>query len=318
VAVDVSGNIYVADTGNHAIRKITMPGRSLTTLAGTLGVPGSADGTGSAARFFNPGGIVVDGSGNAYVADTGNHTIRKITSAGVVTTLAGTAGSPGSADGTGSAARFYIPHDVAVDDSGNVYVADEGNDTIRMITPAGKVTTMAGMAGNPGHANGQGSVARFNQPFGVAVDSSGNIYVADSGNDTIRSITQSMPLFYDYASFIDSSPRIATMTNEEIMSYKVTSGTQLTVVRGVNGTTAQDVPSSGSYLLLCGVAHLTYPWASWSATSAQATEIYAEISSTLQANIHVTNVGDDLDGTTIPMMLGYNLLIMSNFEVPGT
>jgi streptogramin lyase len=188
VALDGSGNVYVADTNNHTIRKIT-PAGVVTTLAGTAGLYGSADGTGSAARFHNPWGVAVDGSGNAYVADTDNNTIRKITPAGVVTTLAGTAGSSGSTDGTGSAARFWGPAGVAVDISGNVYVADYGNYTIRKITPAGVVTTLAGTAGSSGSADGTGSAARFYYPQGVAVDSSGNVYVADFGNYKIRKVT---------------------------------------------------------------------------------------------------------------------------------
>ena len=188
MAVDGSGNVYVADTDNNTIRKIT-PAGVVTTLAGTAGVPGSADGTGSAAQFNYPGGVAVDGSGNVYVADIDNNTIRKITPAGVVTTLAGTAGVHGSADGTGSAAQFYDPHGVAVDGSGNVYVADTDNNTIRKITPAGVVTTLAGTAGVYGSADGTGSAAQFNYPAGVAVDGSGNVYVADTYNDTIRQIT---------------------------------------------------------------------------------------------------------------------------------
>jgi streptogramin lyase len=190
VAVDGSGNVYVADTSNHTIRKIT-PAGGVTTLAGTAGAYGSADGTGSAARFYYPEGVAVDASGNVYVADAGNNTIRKITPAGVVTTLAGTARLQGSADGTGSAARFYYPRGVAVDGSGNVYVADTQNSTIRAITPAGAVTTLAGTAGSPGSADGTGSAARFYYPYGVAVDGSGTVYVADSWNYTIRKITLS-------------------------------------------------------------------------------------------------------------------------------
>src|SRR5438105_3678542 len=116
---------------------------TFTTLAGAVSI-GSADGTGSAARFSQPSGVATDSSGNVYVADSYNHTIRKITPAGVVTTLAGLAGSRGSADGTGSAARFYYPWGMATDSSGNVYVADSFNSTIRKITPAGVVTTLAG------------------------------------------------------------------------------------------------------------------------------------------------------------------------------
>src|SRR5206468_2486279 len=136
VATDTSGNVYVADTDNNTIRKIT-PARKSATQAGQAGSFGSADGTGSAARFNHPWGVATDSSGNVYVADIDNHTIRKITPAGVVTALAGLAvypGSPGSADGTGSAARFKYPSGVATDTSGNVYVADLYNHTIRKIT----------------------------------------------------------------------------------------------------------------------------------------------------------------------------------------
>src|SRR6266704_7080 len=161
---------------------------TFTTLAGAATI-GSADGTGSAARFANPYGVATDSSGNVYVADTDNQTIRKITPAGVVTTLAGLAGSGGSADGTGSAARFNIPFGVATDSSGNVYVADWGNHTIRKITPVGVVTTLAGLAGSFGSDNGTGSAARFNGPSGVATDSSGNVYVADYYNNTVRKST---------------------------------------------------------------------------------------------------------------------------------
>jgi sugar lactone lactonase YvrE len=188
VATDSAGNVYVADTVNSTIRK-TSPGGAVTTLAGLAGITGSADGTGSAARFYQPPGVATDASGNLYVADTYNSTIRKIAPAGVVTTLAGLAGITGSVDGTGSAAQFFYPADVATDSSGNVYVADRGNNTVRKITPAGVVTTLAGFAGNPGSADGAGSAARFNNPTGVATDPSDNVYVADSFNQTIRKIT---------------------------------------------------------------------------------------------------------------------------------
>jgi sugar lactone lactonase YvrE len=188
VAVDNAGNVYVADYANATIRKVTSAG-VVTTLAGLAGNTGTNDGTGSAARFYWPQGVAVDSNGKVYVADTFNNTIREVTSAGVVTTLAGVAGCPGSADGTGSAARFNLPDGVAVDTNGNLYVADELNSTLRKVTPSGVVTTLAGLAGVTGSQNGTGSNARFNEPAGVAVDNAGNVYVADCNNSTIRKVT---------------------------------------------------------------------------------------------------------------------------------
>ncbi len=185
VAVDTNGNVYVADSVNQTIRKIA-PTRAVATLAGYPRSYGSADGTGSAARFHNPEDVAVDGSGNVYVADNVKQTIRKVTSAGVVTTLAGYPGSGGAADGTGNAARFQNVSGVAVDLEGNILVADTGNHAIRKVTQAGVVTTLAGRSGNPGTADGVGNLVRFNSPSDVAVGPSGNVYVDDSMNHTIR------------------------------------------------------------------------------------------------------------------------------------
>ena len=188
IAADTAGNLYVVDQVNSTIRKIT-PAGVVTTLAGTPGVPGSADGSGAAARFRNPSGIAADMAGNLFVTDQSNQTIRKITSAGVVTTLAGTAGVQGSADGSGTAAQFSNPSGIAADTAGNLYVADFSNAIIRKITAAGVVTTLAGTAGVTGSADGSGAAAQFNSPSGITIDTAGNLFVADTGNQTIRKIT---------------------------------------------------------------------------------------------------------------------------------
>jgi sugar lactone lactonase YvrE len=242
LATDSAGNVYVADTDNDTIRKIT-PAGVVSTFAGTAGISGSADGRGAVARFSGPQAVATDSAGNVYVADTGNHAIRKVTPAGLVSTLAGTtydptgvavdgsgnvyvadtlysdnvpsatilkitpagmvstfAGTPymvGSSDGTGPAASFLGPRGLATDSAGNVYVADAdnyrpfhvSNNTIRKITPAGAVTTLAGMAGTTGSTDGVGAAASFNEPAGIGVDNAGNVYVADTGNNLIRKIT---------------------------------------------------------------------------------------------------------------------------------
>lgn len=184
VAVDASGNVYVAEAENHRIRKVTSDG-VVSTLAGS-GTAGFADGSGTVAQFNSPRGITLDASGNLYIADGVNNRIRKITPTGAVTTLAGS-GVAGFADGNGLAAQFFFPKGIAVDASDNLYVADDINHRVRKITPAGTVSTLAGSA--LGSADGAGTAAQFNRPTGVAVDASGNVYVADAKNHRIRKIT---------------------------------------------------------------------------------------------------------------------------------
>ena len=185
LALDVNGNIYIADFNNHKIRKITATGQ-VTTLAGS-GSVGSADGVGEAASFKHPWGLAVDQFGNVYVADSQNHKIRKITPSGNVSTLAGS-GNSGYADGQGVAANFSWPSGVAVDVTGNVYVVDRGNYRIRKITASGNVSTLAG-SGNQGFADAQGTAASFYNMFGIAVDSGGNLYIGDCYNRKIRKIS---------------------------------------------------------------------------------------------------------------------------------
>lgn len=184
--ITLSGSDYfVADTYNHTIRKLTSAG-VVTTIAGTAGTPGASDGTGSAALFYGPKSLVSDGT-NLYVNDTSNHTIRKVViGTGVTTTLAGYAGTSGTTDGTGAAVRFYAPFGIAYDGT-NLFVTDTGNHTIRKVTAAGVVTTLAGTAGTSGNTDATGTSAKFNTPTGVVSDGT-NLFIADSGNHTIRKV----------------------------------------------------------------------------------------------------------------------------------
>ncbi len=194
LAVDTHSNVFLADSLNHTIRKISPLGTNwvVTTIAGTAGNHGPADGSNGVAQFNQPSGIALDAAGNLFVADTYNSTIRKISPAGtnwVVTTIAGQAGNGGSADGVNLFAQFYESAGLAVDSADNLFVADTFNHTIRKLTPAGAnwvVTTLAGTVQIPGSRDGTGASAQFKSPAGVAVDSAGNLFVADSGNATLR------------------------------------------------------------------------------------------------------------------------------------
>jgi len=209
IAVDNAGNVYVTDSGwimlnrhtasetTHStalVRKIT-PAGVISTLAGTentgdvSAVMGYADGTGTAARFRYPEGLTIDSAGNLFVADRGNHAIRKITPDGVVTTIAGMASQSGSADGAVADARFTSPSAITVDANGVLYITDMADHTVRKIIAGGSVTTIAGAAPRTGSADGAGSAALFNAPTGLTRDSAGNLYVADTGNQTIRRIS---------------------------------------------------------------------------------------------------------------------------------
>src|SRR5688572_27647593 len=188
VAVDAAGNSYVADRDTAIIRRVT-PAGVVSTLAGLAGSTGFADGSGAAARFLEPAGIALDSAGNLFVSDISAHTIRRITPQGAVTTFAGLGGTAGATDGAGSAARFRNPRGIAIDSANNVYVSDAGNYTIRKISPAGDVTTLAGAAGFSGNADAAGGNARFTDIAGLAVDGSGNIYGVDKATHVVRRIT---------------------------------------------------------------------------------------------------------------------------------
>jgi len=222
VAVDAAGNLYVADVDRGDVQKITPSGQvSAAALTGAamihdpIGLKVARDGSvlvadsdDGAVYIISPGGVVTamaqpsgaarfavptsaaeDSAGNIYVANNGSHVIVKITPGGVASVFAGKPGASGSADGKGSDARFNVPRDIAMDGQDDLYVADEGNSNIRKITPDGFVSTLAGIAGKPGNADGEGLAAGFNIPRGIAVDAAGTIYVADTENHCIRKIS---------------------------------------------------------------------------------------------------------------------------------
>ncbi len=188
IAIDALGNIYITDY--YGIRKIT-PSGNVSTFAGDVNNSGSTDGIGTNARFGFLQGITVGPLGNVYVCDAENNTIRKVSPAGVVSTIAGVSGSVGSTDGAGNIAKFNIPKGIAIDDSGNIFVTDQDNNTIRKISTSGLVSTFAGLAGSFGHADGVGNAARFRLPNGLTIDGSNNLYLIDKTNQIIRKITPS-------------------------------------------------------------------------------------------------------------------------------
>ncbi len=259
IAADASGNLYVTDSINNTIRRIA-PDGTVSTIAGSPGVSGSADGTGSAARFFRPRGITVDSSGNLFVCDSFNNTIRKITPGGVVSTIAGWAGASGSVDGQGSAARFDEPRGIAVDASGNLYVADWFNDTIRMITPGGYVSTLAGLAGWADLTDGTGSQARFSHPDQITLDIVGNLLVADNGNEEIRQVTPAS-VVTTIVGYVNGSAQL----DDPMGVAELPSGDLLIVEH--DSSTIRKVSPDGTLSLVAG---LPYNWGSADGTGSDA------------------------------------------------
>lgn len=193
ITVDSRTRVYFSDAGNHTIRRgvFDFPKGefAIVTVAGSAGQTGSANGTGSSARFNDPAGLAIDADENVIIADRGNHTIRRMTPAGEVTTIAGVAGEVGHRDGSASQALFNRPIGVAVDARGNILVTEEGNHTVRRIAPNGRVTTVAGQAGAAGFADGVGEAARFNRPAMLAIGADGTVWIADAGNGKLRRAT---------------------------------------------------------------------------------------------------------------------------------
>jgi len=212
ITVGADGNIYVADSFNSAIRKVTAAG-DVTTLSGN-GSIGYVDGPIATAQFYAPQSLVTDATGNIYVADYGNNNIRKITPAGVVSTFAGS-GDAGYADGTGTKATFNSPRGLAIDGSGNIFVADLGNNLIRKITPAGVVTTFAGSRGASYLDNATATSATFNKPNGIAIDANNNIYVAETLNHAIRKITPAGVV----TTFVGGNKRTGVVGNPSAIAF---------------------------------------------------------------------------------------------------
>ncbi len=199
VAIDTNGNLFVADGLNYLVRKITPSGSNwmTSTIAGQAGQRGGSDGVGTNSQFEFPAGVVADSNGNVFVADADGDTIRELTPSGTnysVSTPLGQYLLDGASDGANNSALFNELYGVTLDKSGDLIISDTDNSEIRKATPAGTnwaVTTLAGFGANVGGADGVNGAARFNQPFGIAVDSSSNLYVADNLNSTIRKITPS-------------------------------------------------------------------------------------------------------------------------------
>ena len=299
VAVDSAGNVYVADTNNETVRKIT-PGGAVTTLAGTAGLTGSIDGSGATARFAAPAEVATDSVGNVYVADTFNDIIRKITPAGEVTTLAGMAGMPGSSDGTGAAARFYFPGGVTVDSAGNVYVADTFNDIIRKITPAGAVTTLAGTAGFTGSTDGSGAAARLNLPVGVATDSAGNVYVADTGNETIRKITPAgvVTTLAGTAGAIGSTDATGAAARFWRPSSVAIDGADNVYVADTGNETIRKITAAGEVTTLAGTAGI--PGSTDGTGAAARFSVPLGVAADSAGNVYVADAFNDIIRTITP------------------
>ena len=269
IAIDTEGTIFVVDSANYVIRKITSAG-VVSTFAGS-GIGGFADGIASVAQFNGIDGLAVDTAGNVYVADTNNHRIRKISAAGVVSTLAES--TQGYANGTGTAARFNNPSGVAVDAAGNVFVTDTFNYRIRKITPTGVVSTLAG-SGIAGFANGTGTAAQFNKTYGIAVNDTGSIFVADALNHCVRKITASgvvttfagsvygyangngtaAKFSYPYGITVDATDNVYVTDAEDNRIRKITIAGMVSTLAGSGiGGFADGIGTTAQFINPCGV-----------------------------------------------------------------
>jgi streptogramin lyase len=253
ITVDNAGNVYIADERNYTIRKIT-PNGIVSTLAGMAGMRGSIDGVGAAARFQSVGDIAIDRSGAVIVADLGNNAVRRISPDGAVTTIAGVLPNKGSGDGPALASRFNSPGSIVRDNAGNMYLAEEGNSTIRKLSPSGDVTTFAGKAGTSGAQDGLGTAATFTAPRSISLDQQGNIYVADSS--LIRKISASgdVKLFADTGPVARIGSRVPAFIKGSLESIAFDSRSQLYAVESVNANLNKVSPEAVFTTINCGAS----------------------------------------------------------------
>ena len=239
---DHAGHLYVAD--GLTLRAIDLASATVTTLAGTFALPGASDGVGGAALVYNPSGLVFSG-GALYFTDTENHTIRKVdVASATVSTLAGVAGMPGTADASGSDARFREPEGLTLDAGGNVYIADTDNNTIRVMTLAsGAVTTIAGSAGVSGTTDDVGVAARFSKPTALALDPGGaTLWIVDSFNRSVRKLdvaTRTVSTLATFATIpqgiaVDGSDLVLALGDHRVVRV-ATAGGAVTTLAGAEG-----------------------------------------------------------------------------------
>ena len=300
MVLDNNGNIFVADAGNNRIRKIT-PAAVVTTFAGSGS--GYKDATGTNAKFSNPQGIAIDKAGNLYVADGDNNRIRKITTAGVVSTIAGS-GVAGNSDGVGTAASFNMPLGIAVDSLGNIYVADAGNNSIRKISTIGVVTTLAGINGISASVDGLNNTARFKQPTGITIDNMGNAYIADQADNKIRkmtigggySISPALPqgLVIDATTGnISGTPSVATAAKNYTITAANETGVStaivnITVTAGSNNANLNNLVLNGGTLAPSFISAITAYTSTVdnAITSVTVTPTVAEANATIQVRVN--------------------------------
>jgi uncharacterized protein (TIGR03437 family) len=264
VAVDASGNIYIADSGNDLVRKVNGNG-IITTIAGTSGSPGfSGDGgPAKSAKLHSPSGVAVDGSGNVFIADTTNNRIRKVDTNGIITTVAGSTNTFSSGVGDGAAATsasLSLPKGVAVDAAGNLYIADFGNFRVRKVATSGIITTVAGNGFSVGNGNlGDGGAATSAAvaPFNVALNSGGDIFIADSQDNLIRKVTASSGVISTVAGYVGftgysgdgGSATMATLMNPEGVAVD---GSGNIFIADTGNSAIREVSTSGTISTIAG------------------------------------------------------------------